>query len=118
MDIETEGDVTGELAKALRLQAGLSQAAFWEPLGITQSAGCRYESGQTVPGPIRILLFVNHVVGLRLDASTQEGAERLRRLALLQASESAAEAEKIGAKLAEAMAAVRQVNRMLAKTPA
>jgi transcriptional regulator with XRE-family HTH domain len=119
MDIKTESDVDGAAAKRLREQMGLSQKAFWAPMGITQSGGCRYENGHPMPKPIRILVFVNYVAGLRLDAGTPDGAGRLMRLALLQASETAAEAEKIGAKMAEAMAAVRQVNKLLAsKTPA
>ena len=119
MGIKTESDLTGAAAKRLREQAGLSQKAFWEPVGITQSGGCRYENGHPIPKPTRILVFARYVAGLRLDAGTPEGAERLVRLASLQASEAAPEAEKIGAKMAEAMGAIRQVNKLLAaKTPA
>jgi transcriptional regulator with XRE-family HTH domain len=115
MDIKTESDVTGAVARRLREQADLSQKAFWGPIGITQSAGCRYENGQRLPRPIRILVFANYVAGLRIDASTPDGASRLSRLGLLQASEAATEAVKVGAKLAEAQAAIRQANKLLAK---
>lgn len=118
MEVKTETDITGAAAKALREQAGLTQRAFWEPMGITQSGGCRYEAGHPVPRPIRILVFANYVAGLRIDASTTEGAASLVRLGRLQASEAAANAEKIGAKMAEAISAVRQVNKMLANNPA
>jgi len=118
MDIKTEADITGAVAKRLREQAGLTQNRFWEPLGITQSGGCRYEAGQPIPKPIRILVFANYVAALRIDPSTPEGAAALMRLARLQASEVAGEAEKIGAKMAEAMAAVRQVNKLMANLAA
>jgi hypothetical protein len=118
MEIKTESDISGVAAKALREQVGLTQRAFWEPLGITQSGGCRYEAGHPVPRPIRILVFANYVAGLRIDASTAEGAANLMRLGRLQASEVAAEAEKIGAEMAKAISAVRQVNKLLANLPA
>lgn len=117
MDVKTETEITGAIAKTLREQAGLTQKAFWEPLGITQSAGCRYEAGHPVPKPIRILVFVNYVAGLHIDASTAEGTAQLLRLARLQASEAAAGAEKIGAKMAEAASAIRQANRLLSHIP-
>lgn len=117
MDIKTANDLDQAAVTHIRKQAGLTQKAFWEPLGITQSAGCRYESGAPIPKPIRILVFVNYVAGLRIDASTREGAACLMRLARLQASEAAAEAEKLGAKMTEAMHAVRQASKLLADLP-
>jgi len=35
---------------------GLSQAEFWERVGVTQSGGSRYEQGRLVKKPIRMLL--------------------------------------------------------------
>jgi len=40
----------------LRQKAGLSQSEFWERVGITQSGGSRYEKGQLVRKPLRMLL--------------------------------------------------------------
>jgi DNA-binding transcriptional regulator YiaG len=40
----------------LRQKAGLSQSEFWERVGITQSGGSRYEQGQLVRKPLRMLL--------------------------------------------------------------
>jgi transcriptional regulator with XRE-family HTH domain len=114
MKIETEKDVTGEAAKYLREQSGLTQKVFWSSIGLTQSGGCRYENGQSVPKPVRILIFANYVAGFKIDATTPDGVCGLLRLAKIQASQSAQEAEKIGAKMAEAMSAVRQVNKLLA----
>lgn len=96
MHIHSEKDITGVAAKHLREQANLTQKAFWNSLGLTQSGGSRYEQGQALPKPIRILLFAIYVAGLRLDASTDSGAAGLHRLAQIQASESAADREKIG----------------------
>lgn len=42
--------------KELRLKLGMTQQAFWNHLGITQSGGCRYESGRRVPNPTRMLI--------------------------------------------------------------
>jgi transcriptional regulator with XRE-family HTH domain len=42
--------------KQLRKQTGLTQAAFWGKFAITQSGGSRYESGRTVPVPVRLLI--------------------------------------------------------------
>jgi transcriptional regulator with XRE-family HTH domain len=113
MNVQTEADIDGSVAKQLREQAGLTQAAFWNSVGLTQAGGCRYERGNKIPRPIRILLFTIYVAGIRLDPRTQQGAEDIRRLARLQASEAAAHAEKIGEKMAQAMSAVRQVNKLM-----
>jgi DNA-binding XRE family transcriptional regulator len=117
MEIKTANDLDQAAVTHLRKELGLTQKAFWEPLGITQSAGCRYEAGQPVPKPIRILVFASHVAGLRMDACTLEGAEQLRRLGRLQASEAAANAEKLGATMTEAIGAMRQAQELLAQIP-
>lgn len=40
----------------LRQRLELTQREFWGRLFCTQSAGCRYEAGQAIPGPILLLL--------------------------------------------------------------
>lgn len=81
MDITNEGKITGEVAKALRHQAGLSQTAFWGAYAVTQPGGCRYEAGKfEIPVPVKRLIFAEHVAGLRLDASTDEAAAAVRKL--------------------------------------
>jgi transcriptional regulator with XRE-family HTH domain len=112
--IRTEQDVTGEAAKALRESCGLSQKAFWSVVGLTQSGGCRYERGNRLPKPIRILLFITYVAELKIDASTPTGAADIRRLAQLQASESAPSAETIGAALITAKGHIRRASNALA----
>ena len=43
--------------RALRRRRRLTQTEFWGPLGFTQSGGCRYEQGRTLPKPLRLLLI-------------------------------------------------------------
>lgn len=49
---------TGEKAKALRLKLGLTQMEFWGRVRVTQSGGCRYESGRDMPKPVSLLLHL------------------------------------------------------------
>lgn len=47
---------TGEKVLALRKKTGLTQTPFWSRIGLTQSAGSRYESGRNIPRPVQHLL--------------------------------------------------------------
>ncbi len=47
--------LTPALLRAKRQALGLEQKAFWEPLGVTQSGGSRYESGRAIPRPVELL---------------------------------------------------------------
>lgn len=42
--------------RALRKKHGLSQAEFWTKIGVTQSAGSRYEAGREMPTPTKTLV--------------------------------------------------------------
>jgi len=65
MSVKNEDEITGEVAKQMRESAGMTQAAFWEPLGVHQSSGCHYEaSDKPVPKPVRILLYLRYVQGV------------------------------------------------------
>ncbi len=45
--------------KQLRSRSGLTQDAFWNPIGISQSGGSRYESGtRRIPRPIQLLITI------------------------------------------------------------
>lgn len=114
MEIKTANDLDQAAVRHLRKQLGMTQQAFWEPLGITQSGGCKYETGHPMPNPIRTLVFVTYVAGLRTDAFTRDGVASLMRLSRLQASEAAAQAEKLGATMTEAMHAMRHASKLLA----
>ena len=35
---------------------GENQTTFWQRFGVTQSGGSRYESGRTIPKPVRLLI--------------------------------------------------------------
>lgn len=115
MNIKTEKDITGAAAKALREQAGETQTAFWRSVGLTQSGGSRYEGGQTIPKPVRMLIFIRYVAGLKMDLSSPEGAEQIVRLANLQASELAPQKEKIGEKLNTAMKSIKHARNTLSE---
>lgn len=113
MNITTEQQIDGAAAKYLREKAGQSQKAFWRAFGLTQSCGCRYEGGASVPQPVRTLIFLTHVAGLTIDASTEEGAASLIRLAKVQASERAEEKAAIGEKLQTVMGHVKSAADVL-----
>ena len=82
----TEKDITGVAARSMREEAGLTQTAFWEPLGVKQSVGCRYESDIPIPHAVRILIVALYVAGLRINVSTPEGVKEASSLGLIQAN--------------------------------
>lgn len=40
----------------LRKVSGMNQTEFWKRFGVTQSAGSRYESGRSLPRPLKVLM--------------------------------------------------------------
>lgn len=56
----TKIKITGLEALAIRKKLSLNQSEFWQPLGVTQSCGSRYESGRSIPRPVQILLVAKH----------------------------------------------------------
>ena len=47
----------GETPLQLRERLGFTQSDFWPRVGVTQSAGSRYErGGRTIPPPIQMLI--------------------------------------------------------------
>lgn len=115
MDIKTEKDINGVAANYLRERAGETQKVFWNQIGITQSGGCRYENGATIPKPVRTLVFLKHVAGIKIDASTEAGAAAMIRLGKLQASERADEKVQIGENIQTALSHVKSASKALAK---
>jgi transcriptional regulator with XRE-family HTH domain len=67
--------------KEIRKNLGLNQQEFWSQIGVTQSGGSRYESGRTMPKPVRELLRVVHVEGI--DLATLK-SEEIKALVLLR----------------------------------
>lgn len=84
MHINTEKDISGDIAKQLRANAKLTQKQFWYSLGLTQSGGSRYERLQAIPRPVRILIFAMYVAGIQIDATSEQGAAQLIALAKKQ----------------------------------
>ncbi len=52
---------------ALRRLMRLSQTEFWSKVGVSQSCGSRFENGNRIPTPIRLLIDVIYVHSI--DAS-------------------------------------------------
>ncbi len=48
--------ITGKQARALRARVKVNQSRFWQAVGVTQSAGSRYEGERRIPQPIHLLL--------------------------------------------------------------
>jgi hypothetical protein len=52
--------------REIRRRLRLNQQDFWSRIGVTQSGGSRYESGRTMPKPVRELLRLVHIEGIPL----------------------------------------------------
>jgi transcriptional regulator with XRE-family HTH domain len=67
--------------REIRRRLRLNQQEFWSRVGVTQSGGSRYESGRSMPKPVRELLRLVHIEGIELAkarGSDFEVASRLR----------------------------------------
>ena len=53
----------------------MNQQEFWSRIGVTQSGGSRYESGRTMPKPVRELLRLVHIEGIPLERARGEDFE-------------------------------------------
>ena len=53
----------------------LNQQEFWSRIGVTQSGGSRYESGRSMPKPVRELLRLVHIEGIALDKARGDDFE-------------------------------------------
>jgi len=51
----------------IRRRLHLNQEEFWSRIGVTQSGGSRYETGRSMPKPVRELLRLVHIEGIELD---------------------------------------------------
>lgn len=50
--------------RELRKLLGINQTEFWKPIGVTQSGGCRYESGREIPAQVLELIRLYWVEGI------------------------------------------------------
>ena len=58
--------------REIRRSLGMNQQEFWTRIGVTQSGGSRYESGRTMPRPVRELLRLVHVERIDLSKVKRE----------------------------------------------
>ncbi len=61
--------------REIRRRLGMNQEQFWTQIGVTQSGGSRYESGRTMPKPVRELLRLVHIEGIELSKARGEDFE-------------------------------------------
>lgn len=66
--------------REIRRQLGLNQQQFWTRIGVTQSGGSRYESGRSMPKPVRELLRLVHVERIDLSKVRREDFDVLEYL--------------------------------------
>lgn len=52
--------------REIRRKLHMNQNEFWSRIGVTQSGGSRYESGRSMPKPVRELLRLVHIEGIDL----------------------------------------------------
>ncbi|HKO88888.1 MAG TPA: helix-turn-helix domain-containing protein [Burkholderiales bacterium] len=58
--------------REVRQKLGLNQQEFWTKIGVTQSGGSRYESGRSMPKPVRELLRLVHIEKIDLSRVKKE----------------------------------------------
>lgn len=61
--------------REIRRRLRLNQQDFWSRIGVTQSGGSRYESGRTMPKPVRELLRLVHIEGIPLAKARRKDFE-------------------------------------------
>jgi transcriptional regulator with XRE-family HTH domain len=61
--------------REIRRRLRMNQQDFWSRIGVTQSGGSRYESGRTMPKPVRELLRLVHIEGIELSRAKREHFE-------------------------------------------
>ena len=112
MDIQTEKDITPEVALSLRKARGMTQFKFWDSVGSNQGSGTLFENNKrnSIPRPIRILIFLKYVCGLPVGASNQAQAEISMRYGREIAARIEAEQAKADA-IAEAERAAAEAKR-------
>jgi transcriptional regulator with XRE-family HTH domain len=68
--------------REIRRRLGMNQEEFWTRIGVTQSGGSRYESGRSMPKPVRQLLRLVHVERIDLSRVKKEDFEIIDHLKL------------------------------------
>lgn len=116
MKIQTEKQITTDVARTLREQSGLTQKSFWESVGSNQTSGHWFETGKRkgIPRAIRMMIFMRYVAMLPFDFSTPDGAQAAVSIAneinaKLEAALAALEVKKAQARAAELSKKARQI---------
>ncbi|MDR1648281.1 MAG: transcriptional regulator [Zoogloeaceae bacterium] len=73
--MSTEKAQESIIPRDIRHRLGLNQREFWSQVGVTQSGGSRYESGRTMPKPVRELLRLVHVEQIDIQRIRHEDLE-------------------------------------------
>ena len=89
--------------REIRRRLGMNQEEFWTMIGVTQSGGSRYESGRSMPKPVRQLLRLVHVERIDLSRVKKEDFEVIDHMKvhhpdLYQSLRKAARAKRRGSK--------------------
>ena len=66
--------------REIRRRLRLNQQEFWSRIGVTQSGGSRYESGRSMPKPVRELLRLVPIEGIELARAKGNDFEVASRL--------------------------------------
>jgi len=61
--------------REIRRKLGMNQQQFWTQIGVTQSGGSRYESGRSMPKPVKELLRLVHIEQIDLNKVKREDFE-------------------------------------------
>ena len=66
--------------REIRRRLGLNQEVFWTRIGVTQSGGSRYESGRSMPKPVKELLRLVHIEQVDLSKVRKEDFDVIEHL--------------------------------------
>lgn len=61
--------------REVRRKLGLNQSEFWSKIGVTQSGGSRYESGRSIPRPVKALLRLVHMEQIDINKIRKDDYE-------------------------------------------
>ena len=66
--------------REIRRRLGMNQEEFWTRIGVTQSGGSRYESGRSMPKPVKELLRLVHIERVDLSKVRKEDFDVIEHL--------------------------------------
>lgn len=66
--------------RLIRQRLGMNQSEFWGRIGVTQSGGSRYESGRSMPKPVRELFRLVHLERVDLQRIKKQDLEVIQYL--------------------------------------